>query len=74
MEEANFIVRCPRCGSKNRIPQKRTSGKAVCGKCKTQLDLNLLFPNRPFHTTDSSFRDEVIRFNGPVLVDFTAPW
>jgi hypothetical protein len=46
----------------------------VCGKCKTQLDLSALFPNRPLNTTDSSFYDEVIRFNGPVFVDFTAPW
>ena len=74
MYSNNLIVRCPRCGAKNRIPDSHTAGNAVCGKCKTQLDLTALFPNRPLNTTDSSFYDEVIRFNGPVFVDFTAPW
>ena len=74
MDENNFIVRCPRCGAKNRIPYKRTVGNAVCGKCKNQLDLTVLFPSGPINSTDSSFYDEVIRFNGAVLVDFTASW
>jgi thioredoxin 2 len=74
MYNNNLIVLCPRCGAKNRIPENRTAGNAVCGKCKTQLNLTVLFPNRPLNATDSSFHDEVIRFNSPVLVDFKAPW
>ena len=74
MDDGSFIVRCPQCGTKNRVPNKRTTGNIVCGKCKSQLDLTLLFPHGFLRVNDSSFYDEVIRFNGPVLVDFTAPW
>ena len=74
MYDNNFIVRCPQCGTKNRVPYPQRGGNAVCGKCKSQLDLTALFPNGPLQVNDGSFYNEVIRFNGRVLVDFTAPW
>ena len=74
MNKASFIVRCPRCGARNRVPGNHTSDNAVCGKCKSSLDLSLLYPDRPLNVSDSTFSDEVVRFNGPVLVEFSAPW
>lgn len=74
MNNETFIVRCPQCGAKNRVIGNRKGSRAVCGKCKTQLDLNLLFPDRLLNVCDTSFFEEVVRFNGPVVVDFTAPW
>jgi thioredoxin 2 len=74
MNNVSFIVRCHRCGAKNRIPDNHTSGKAVCGKCKASLDLSILYPDRLLNVSDSTFSDEVVRFNGPVLVEFSAPW
>ena len=74
MDQENFIVRCSRCGAKNRIPGNRISGNAVCGKCKAGLDLGLRYPDRAIDVSDGTFADEVVKFNGPVLVDFSAPW
>ncbi|MDD5007722.1 MAG: hypothetical protein PHU49_04585 [Syntrophorhabdaceae bacterium] len=74
MDRGNFIVRCSRCGAKNRIPGDRPGNGAVCGKCRTNLDLSLLYPDRPLNASDTTFHNEVVTFNGPVLVEFTAPW
>lgn len=74
MDQDNFIVRCQRCGAKNRIPGTRMTGNAVCGKCKARLDIGVRYPDRPIDVVDSNFSDEVIRFAGPVLVEFSAPW
>jgi transcription elongation factor Elf1 len=69
----NFIVRCSQCGAKNRVSGSR-SGQAVCGRCKSRLDLSILYPDRPIDVSDSTFSDEVVRFAGPALVEFSAPW
>ena len=74
MNSEYFIIRCDRCGAKNRIPGSQRGTQAVCGKCKAKLDLSLLYPDRPIDVSDTTFSDEVVRFNGPVLVEFSAPW
>ncbi|MDR2861055.1 MAG: hypothetical protein LBV07_00680 [Syntrophobacterales bacterium] len=38
MEEENLIIRCLRCGTKNRIPFVRLHDRPVCGQCRTHLD------------------------------------
>lgn len=73
MDDNTYIVRCSECGAKNRIPGSRR-GQAVCGKCKARLDTSALYPDRPIDVFDSNFSDEVIKFAGPVLVEFSAPW
>ena len=74
MSSDGIIVRCPRCGTKNRVPGSRWGGKAVCAKCKAPLSLSRLYPDRPIDVTDSNFQKEVVQFPGLVLIDFTAPW
>lgn len=39
----NVIIRCLKCGTKNRIPQKKFQGRSVCGKCGAALD-ELIIP------------------------------
>jgi thioredoxin 2 len=75
MNQENFIVLCPHCGAKNRIPLNRMSSKARCGRCHQSL---VSAPGSstagPIDITDASFQQEVVGYPGPVLVDFWAPW
>ncbi len=74
MNEEAVTIRCPRCGTRNRVPKERWSERPKCGKCKEPLDLSQLFPDRPIEVNDSSFPREVSAFQGPVLVNFSALW
>ena len=67
------IVKCPRCGTKNRVPGERWGEPAVCGKCKAPMDLSTLYPDRPLRISDGMFRREVLGFPGPVLLEFYSP-
>jgi thioredoxin 2 len=74
MGSESLIVRCPQCGTKNRIPGSRWGGKGVCGKCGAALDLTRLYPDKPVNVSDGNFNAEVIDFPGAVLLEFSAPW
>ena len=74
MNGGNIIVRCPRCGARNRVPAARWGdNKAVCGRCKSRLPPSRLFPDRPVYTSDDAFDREVLGFEGPVMVEFFSP-
>jgi thioredoxin len=66
------LVRCPACGTTNRVPaEKIARGLAPrCGRCKTPL----LAHTGPMTVTDATFAAEVERSPLPVLVDAWAPW
>jgi thioredoxin 2 len=65
------IVRCPACGTKNRIPSDKSRQKAKCGKCGRPLGAGS--PGRVVELDDHSF-DSTLRENPlPVLVDFYSP-
>lgn len=68
------IVRCPKCGTKNRIPSSRQAERGICGKCGAPLASSGTYPDRPVEVSDLNFAAEVMAFQGPVLVEFTAPW
>jgi thioredoxin 2 len=74
MADQSVIVRCPKCGTRNRVPRERWGEQPRCGKCKETLDPSHLFPDASITVSDATFRQEVASFPGPVLVDFTAPW
>lgn len=38
MDQEHLVVRCLRCGTKNRIPRKRINDQPACGKCGAPLD------------------------------------
>jgi thioredoxin 2 len=73
MNEENILVRCDRCGTKNRIPKSRLSERPVCGRCKGPLSIGTIYDG-PVDVTDKTFNSEVLSFPGPVLVDAWAPW
>lgn len=70
----SIIVHCPQCGTKNRIPANRKGEQGICGKCGARLASAQTYPSRPVDVSDRSFAEEVKAFQGPVLVEFTAPW
>ncbi|MBW2110977.1 MAG: thioredoxin TrxC [Deltaproteobacteria bacterium] len=67
------MVKCPRCGAKNRVPRERINQRPICGRCKAPLK-KADFPAVPVDITDQTFNREVLSFSGPVLVDCWAPW
>jgi len=73
MDRESVVVKCHKCGTKNRIPKSRMGEKPICGKCKTPLSHNTV-SDRPIDVTDMTFQSEILGFPGPVLVDCWAPW
>ena len=70
MNEENIIVKCDRCGAKNRIPKKRLHEGPLCGKCRAPLKAH----TAPVTVTDQTFSQKVLSYPGAVLVDCWAPW
>jgi thioredoxin 2 len=68
-EEAAVVLRCARCGQKNRVLRARLADGPVCGACH-----GAVLPTAPVAGTDASWQDEVEASPLPVLVDFWAPW
>jgi thioredoxin 2 len=66
------LVRCPACGTTNRVRAEQRAGtrKPVCGKCKTPLPV----PTAPLTITDATFATDVEQSPLPVLLDMWAPW
>jgi len=71
MAEAQ-LIRCPACGTKNRVPQgKIERGLApACGRCKRALAV----PRPPIKVTDATFPTEVEDSPLPVVLDMWATW
>ena len=72
MGENQLIIRCTKCGAKNRVPENRMSESPKCGKCGTILPLEIF--DAPVNVTDANFDREVMQSSLPVLVDCWAPW
>ena len=73
MSQDNLVIRCDKCGTRNRIPKSRLQDHPACGKCKAPLDIT--GPQSiPINVTDQTFSSEVLSFSGSVLVDCWAPW
>ncbi|MDB5798938.1 MAG: trxC1 [Paucimonas sp.] len=68
MNQATHLV-CPHCGAVNRVPQERLADKPVCGKCAQPL-----FTGQPVELDQAGFERHLARHEGPLLVDFWAPW
>ena len=73
MDQNSIIIRCNKCGAKNRIPKNRLGDQPVCGKCHERLPLGSMDAH-PVDITDNTFQEEVLSYNGPVLLDCWAPW
>ena len=73
MNPESIIIRCNNCGTKNRIPNNRLNDFPVCGRCHTPLSRSRIY-DQPVDITDQTFKDEVISYPDPVLLDCWAPW
>ena len=67
------IIKCTKCGTKNRVPEDRLNDKPVCGKCGEGLPLVPAY-NHPVDITDQTFENEIVQHPGTVLLDCWAPW
>lgn len=71
------IVRCPKCGTKNRIDDRVAADKQpVCGRCGTKLWTGAASDSsHPIELTDGTF-DKALADAGsrPMLVDCWAAW
>ena len=63
------IIRCPKCGAKNRV-NPETAAQPVCGRCKTPLTGEI----QPVIITDRNFAEEVEKSPLLVLLDLWAAW
>jgi len=66
-----FIVACPSCQAKNRIPADRQHLRPTCGKCGASLDLR--GSAQPIELTDHEFQNFIAHADLPVMVDFYSP-
>jgi thioredoxin 2 len=66
-----MVLKCPSCGTKNRIRSDRIQEPAQCGKCHTEITPL----SRPLSIdTPETFDDLTSSSSLPVLVDFWAAW
>src|SRR3954454_1590102 len=66
-----MIVRCPSCGSDNRIPPAKLDRTGRCGRCKNPL----LPMGEPYPIASAAeFGELIAQSPVPVLVDFWAAW
>ena len=73
MNTDSIIIRCTKCGAKNRIPKTRLNDRPVCGRCHSRLPEGRVFDS-PVIVSDKTFNDEIISAPVPVLLDCWAPW
>jgi len=66
-----FIVPCPSCSAKNRIPADRQHLHPKCGKCGAPLELR--GSAQPIELTDHEFQNFIAHAGLPVMVDFYSP-
>jgi thioredoxin 2 len=68
-EAAKVIVRCPFCGTMNRVDASRAKDRPKCGECARPILLD-----RPIALTDDDLERVVAESGIPVVIDFYADW
>ncbi len=78
MSEGKSVIRCPFCGTANKVDPLKPLEQARCGQCHKTLaaaaSSTTSAPSAPVVVTDADFSERVIDSPLPVLVDFWAPW
>ena len=67
----NKIIKCPACGTKNKLREK-SPNQAIFGKCHNPL--NLVDHSSIINLTDNNFPSFISNSEKTVLVDFWARW
>lgn len=73
-KDDSYLVRCPDCGTRNRIPADKVGRAARCGRCGGAVDTRVLEAGHPVVVSDRNFEKDVLRSPLPVLAFFWAPW
>ena len=69
-----YVMRCPSCRKRNRIPAEKIGLTAKCGNCGERLATDGLLSGNPIMVTDGNFDDTVGKSPLPVLLFCWAPW
>ncbi len=69
-----YVMRCPSCRKRNRIPAEKMGLTAKCGNCGERLATDGLLSGNPIMVTDGNFDDTVGKSPLPVLLFCWAPW
>lgn len=69
-----YTLRCPSCGTRNRIPEEKAGKQARCGRCKTAFSTQVLQEARSVIVTDGNYASTVLRSPLPFLLFCWAPW
>ncbi len=67
----SYLVKCPSCGASNRVAAKMAGKAGRCGECHANLPV---LYTEPITLGDSSFREFLHGYPGPVLAEFWASW
>ncbi len=75
MKMSERLLKCPSCGTMNRIPPPQPGRSTICGKFKTPLDASAATAvTGPIPVTDETFAEQVEQSQTPVLLDLWAEW
>ncbi len=69
--DGTYLIRCPACGTANRVPAASEGQAGQCGSCHAPLPP---LYRTPVALTDRSFDEFVQQYPGLVLAEFWAPW
>lgn len=70
MSSSHYVITCPTCGTKNRIPAAKEGLQGRCGNCHAAL-APLYY--RPLAVDEQSFNAMIRTYPGPILAEFWAP-
>ncbi len=69
-----YLIRCPDCRTRNRIPAARFGGNARCGKCQATIRTGEVLIEQPLLVTDANFQEKILGSPIPALIFAWAPW
>lgn len=67
----SYLIRCPACGTANRVPAATEGQRGTCGSCRVILPP---LYTKPLPLTEGSFDTFLAGYPGPVVAEFWAPW
>jgi len=68
---ASYQLTCRSCGTVNRVPAEKEGLAGHCGNCRASLPPLYWQPQQ---LKESTFDGFIAGYDGPVMVEFWAPW
>ena len=69
-----YLIRCPECRTRNRIPADKLGAVAQCGKCRSTIPTAEVLTPQPQLVTEANFESLILKSPVPALVFAWAPW